>query len=261
MPDPQTKSPRERLYEAFYEGSRRRLKKRGLSDDGAARIAGELAKRAAERTKAPDFGSQEELAVTVHAVCKALNDGKSYYDLIGERPYLVTGRIDRLVAAARRVRPEVPAEVALAARRATALERLSGGMAVLFTAAALAAVGIWYALAVGVFVSAGSEAYVQRGMPPAVRRLVARYHLPRWLGVVSLVLLAWAGVSWLSDSEYSLFKGFALALYALFVIAVVPGFTLAMLVGFRERKWRAALERELAERDPRDPGSEETPDL
>jgi hypothetical protein len=213
MRDPQTKSPRERLYEAFYGASYRRLKKRGMGDDDAARVAAELAKRAAERTKAPDFGSQDELAGTVRSVCRALSDGRSYYDLIGERPYLVTGRIDRLVAAAGRVRPEVPADIALAARRATALERVSGGLAVLFTAAALAAVGIWCALAVGVFVSAGSELYVQTGMPPAARRMVARYHLPRWLGVAALFMLVWAALSWLGGSEYLVFKGSVLAAF------------------------------------------------
>jgi hypothetical protein len=261
MPDPLAKSPRERHYEALYHASYKRLRGRGLSDDGAALIAGEVARRAAERTKAPDFGSQEALADTVQSVCKALSDGKSYYDLMGERPYLVTSRIDRLVLAARRVRPEVPIDVAQAAKRAAALERLSGGLAVLFTAIALAAVGIWYALAVGVFVSAGSELYVQAGMTASARRLVARYYVPRWLGVIALVLLAWAGYSWLGESTYAVVKGSALALFALFVIAVVPGFTLALLVGMRERKWRAALEKELVEIDPDASGSEETPDL
>ena len=237
-----------------------------MSDDAAALIAGEVARRAAERTKAPDFGSQEDLAATVYSVCKSLSEGKSYYDLIAERPYLVTGRIDRLVAAARRVRPEVPIDIAQAAKRAAALERLSGGLAVLFTAVALAAVGIWYALAVGVFVSVGGELYVQAGMPAPFRRLFAKYHVPRWLGVVALVLLAWVGYSWLGESSYAVAKGSALALFVLLVIAVVPGFTLALLVGIGERKWRAALERELAESEPAEtdsdaPGSADTPDL
>jgi hypothetical protein len=264
-----TRSPHERLEQAMYDSSYKRLKRHGLGEDGAARIAGEVARQVAARTKAPDFGSQDELAVTVLSVCKALSEGKSYYDLIGERPYLVTGRIDRLVSAAARVRPEVPADIAAAARRATALERLSGGLAVLFTAAALAAVGIWYALAVGVFVSAGSEFYVQTGMPPSARRLVSRYHLPRWLGLLAVLLLVWAGYSWLDSSPgYHMVKGWGIALFGLLVIAVVPGFTLAVLVGLRERKWRGALEKELVARgpeyldpedlDPEDPESEET---
>jgi hypothetical protein len=231
-----------------------------LSADEAARIAGEVAARVAARTKAPDFGSQDELAGTVYSVCRALSEGKSYYDLIGERPYLVTGRIDRLVAAAGRVRPEVPADVASGARRATAMERLSGALAVLFTAVALAAVGIWYALAVGVFVSAGSELYVQTGMPPSVRRLLSRYHLPRWLGLVAAVLIFWAAYSWLGDStSHSLLKGCGLGLFLFLVIAVVPGLALATLVGARERRWRAALEKELVSKEPDDRGSEETP--
>jgi hypothetical protein len=255
-----TRPPREGLEQAAYESSYKRLRRRGLSADGAARVAGEVARRLAERTRAPDFGSQEEVAETAYSVCKALSDGKSYYDLLGERPYLVTGRIDRLVAAAGRVRPEVPADIVSAARRATALERLSGALAVLFTALAMAAVGIWYALAVGVFVSAGSELYVQTGMPPNARRLLSRYHLTRWLGVLAAVLLVWAAYSWLGDSTvYPLIKGFGLALFVLLVIAVVPGLALAALVGARERKWRTALEKELAGRDPKGQGPEETP--
>jgi hypothetical protein len=261
MPGSESRSPRERLYEVFYEASYKRLKKRGLGDDGAARVAGEVARRATERTKAPDFGSQEQLASTVYSVCKALSEGKSYYDVIGERPYLVTGRVDRLVAAAVHVRPELPADVSQAAKRATALERLSGGLAVLFTAATLAAAGIWYALAVGVVVSAGGELYVQAGMPPLARRLVARYHLSHWLGLVALFLLGWAGYSWLGDSGYLLVKASGLALFTLFVIAIVPGFTLALLVGLRERRWRSALEKELVKRGPDDWGSEESPNL
>jgi hypothetical protein len=264
MPELRTRSPHERLEQAVYDSSYKRLQRRGLGEEGAARIAGEVARQVAERTKAPDFGSQDELAGTVLSVCKALSDGKSYYDLIGERPYLVTGRIDRLVSAAARVRPEVPADIAAAARRATALERLSGGLALLFTAVALAAVGAWYALAVGVFVSAGSELYVQTGMPPSARRLVSRYHLSRWVGLLAVILLVWAGYSWLGSSPgYQLIKGWGVALFALLVIAVVPGFTLAVLVGLREHKWRGALEKELAARgperlDPEDPESEET---
>jgi hypothetical protein len=261
MSESGTASPRERLEKALYDSSYKRLKRRGLSADIAARIATEVGRRVAERTKAPDFGSQELLAGTVYSICRGLSDGRSYYDLIGERPYLVTGRIDRLVAAAGRVRPAVPADVAAAARKATALERLSGALAVLFTAVALAAVGVWYALVVGVFVSVGSEWYVQTGMPPAARRMVARYHLARWLGLLAAVVLAWAGYSWLGDSAgYQLIKGCGLAMFVLVVIAVVPGLTLALLVGARERKWRAALENELTAKDPGASESEETPE-
>jgi hypothetical protein len=56
-----------------------------------------------------------------------------------------------------------------------------------------------------------------------------------------------------------LIKGFGLALFVLLVIAVVPGLALAALVGARERKWRTALEKELAGRDPKGQGPEETP--
>lgn len=253
FPDQGTTPPHKRLQKALYESSYKRLKKKGLAEEDAVRIAGEVSRRAAERTKSPEFGSQEELAKAVHSVCRSLEEGRSYYDLIAERPYLATDRIDRLVAAAVRVRPEVPFETAVAARKATALERLSGGLAVLFTAAALAALGIWYALAVGLFVSIGSEVYVQMGMPASVRRNIARYRLTLLVGFGAVLLLMWAGYGWLGASGYALLKGAGLAVFAVFVTTVVPGFTLAVMVGIRARRWRFALEEKLIAEQTGDP--------
>lgn len=249
MPDLETRSPRERPQEPLYVDSYKRLTRRGLTADAAARIAAEVARRTAERAKTPDFGSDQELASTVYSVCKGLSEGKSYYHLSGDRPYLVNGRIDRLVAVAGHVRPEVPAELVLAARKATALERLAGGLAVLFTAVALAALGIWPALGIGVAVSAGAELYVQTGMSPAARRTAARYRVPRWLGIIAVVLLVWAGYSWLRESGYPAVTGCGLALFAMFVASVVPGFTFALLVGLRERRWRSTLEKQLMDKE------------
>jgi hypothetical protein len=254
MPDDGLTPPRERLYQVLYDKSFRRLKRRGLSDDDAARIAGEVAKQATERTKAPDFKSDKDFAGVVSAVCKELSEGRSYYDLIGQRPYLATGRIDRLVATARHVRPPVPQELALAAKKATGLERLSGGLAVMFMAVALAALGIWYALAVGVVVSAGSEVYVQTGMPASARKAAARIRLTRWLGYASLALLIYLGYVWLKDSNYVPLLGTGLAVFALFIAYVIPGLTLATLVGWREHKWREALEKKLAKEEAGPPG-------
>jgi hypothetical protein len=253
-------SPRERMQAVLYESSYKRLRGRGLSEAGAARIAGEVAERSAQRTMAPDFSSQADLAAAVSAVCRDLGDGKSYYDLIEQRPYLVTGRIDRLVSAAGRVNPQVPIEVAMAARKATTLERLSGGLAVLFSAAALAVLGVWYAVAVGVVVAGCSEVYVQTGMPPAVRRFIAHYRLSQLLGLIGLALLAWSGYSWLEDSSLLVVKGIGLALFAVLVIAVIPGLTLVTLVSLRERRWREALEKELVAKVSDDIEPEETSD-
>ena len=231
---------------ALYEDSLKRLRKRGLSEDKARVVADKVAERAAERTKVPEFDSQAELGRAVHHVCGSLSEGKSYYDVIGELPYLATGRIDRLVAAAPRVSPEVPAEMALAAKRATMLERLSGSTAVLFTGVALASLNVWYALAIGVFVSAGTELYVQVGMPKKARQIAARYRLTLLLGAAALVTLVSTAYSWLGGQEYAVWKGLGLGLFAMLVVAVIPGLTLAVLVGVRERRWRFALERELA---------------
>ena len=245
MPDDGVTSPRERLYQVLYAKSFKRLKRQGLGDDAAARIAGEVARRVTVRTEAPDFKSDKDFAAVVASVCKGLSEGKSYYELIGERPYLVTGRIDRLVATARHVRPPVPPELALAAKKATNMERLSGGLAVLFAATAFAALGIWYALAVGFAVSIGSEAYVQMGMPASARKAAAHIYLARWLGLTALAVLIYVGYDWLKDSSYVFLLGSGLGVFALVIAFIIPGVTLAVLVGRRERRWREALEKKL----------------
>jgi len=234
------------LRDALQQDSFKRLQRQGLSEDRARDVAAKVADRAIERIKMPEFESQEELAAAVNAVCRSLGEGKSYYDVIGEAPYLAAGKIDRLVAAAARVRPEVPRESVLGAKRATALERLSGGVAVLFASVALASLNIWWALAIGAFVSAGTELYVQLGMPKKARRIAARYRLTLWFGAVAMLALVYTTYSWLGGQTYALWKGVGLALFALLVVAVIPGFTLALLVGIRERRWRRSLERELA---------------
>lgn len=249
MPNLVSRSPRERLEEALYEDSFKRLKKRGLSEESARRVAQEVAKQTAERTKVPEFDSQDDLAEAVGAVCRSLDEGKSYYDVIGDKPYLVTSRIDRLVASAGRVRPHVPADLAAAAKRATRLERLSGGLAVLFASIALIVLGMWHALGVGIFVSVGSEVYLQTSMPAKVRRLAARHHLTVWTGSLGLLALLYSAYSWLGAVEHALMKGIGLAFFVFVIAAVAPGFTLAVLVGLRERKWRSDLEKELAEQE------------
>ncbi len=262
LPGLQRRSSRERLREALFEDSLNRLKKRGLSGDRAREVAEEVATRVVERTQMPEFDSGDELARSVQAVCRSLGEGKSYYDVIGEMPYLVTGRIGRMVAAAGRVRPQVDSELAQAARMATALERLSGSLAVLFAGAALAVLGVWYALLIGVVVSVGTELYVQIGMPRKARQIAARYRVTRWSGVVALLAILPSAYSWLDGVTYPFLRGLGLALFCFLVVAGVPGATLALLVGIRERRWRSGLERELArdEADETDETDETTVD-
>ena len=236
---------RERVHRALYERSYKRLKRRGLDEAEAEGLATEIAKRATERTQPPDFASGDKLAATVYSVCEGLSKGKSYYELIRERPYLATGRIDRLVAVANSVRPQVPPEIALAAKRATGLERLSGGLAVAFTAVALVALGIWWALGIGFFVAVGGELYLQIGMPPSARQAVARFRVPQWLGFLAVFAFIYVGYEWADDRSYAVGLAFGLVAFALFIGFLVPGLTLAFLVGRRERRWRRDLEREL----------------
>ena len=255
MRDLDTTSARERLHQTLFEKSHRRLKRRGLSDEEATRIADEVAKRIIERTQTPEFKTDNDFGDMVLAICKSLGEGKSYYELIGERPYLATGRIDRLVATAAHVRPPVPNELAVAARRAVGLERLAGSLGVIFASVALAALGIWYSIAVGIVVSVGSELYVQTGMPASARKVFGRYLLPRWFAFLALAILVYAGFEWSRDSSYQALMGFGLLLVALVVAFVLPGLTLALMVSRRERKWREALEHQLVEEGDEGPTS------
>ncbi len=253
MPEPETTSAHERLREALQEKSYRRLKRRGLADAEAGRIASQVAQRAIERTQAPDFKSDQEFAGVVHSLCKDLSEGKSYYDVIGARPYLASRRIDRLIAAAPHLRPAVPAVLALAAKRAVGLGRLSGGLAVTFTALGLAALGVWYALALGVFVSVGGELYLQLDMPRIARRALARLRLSTWIGLASLLAFIYVGYAWAKNLEHSALLGSGIVLFALLVGFIMPGLTLAVLVVRRERRWRRELEDELAGAEPDSP--------
>jgi hypothetical protein len=252
VPGSDTKSAQEHLRQIFFEKSYRRLRKRGLSEEKAARIAEEVARRTIARTQTPDFGSDSGFSAMVLAVCDRLGEGRGYYEIIGERPYLATGRIDRLVAAAAHVHPPVPAELALAAKRAVGVERLAGSLAVIFASVALVSLGIWWSTAVGIVVSVGSELYVQTGMPASVRRAFGRYLLPRWFGVAAFAILLYAGFGWLRDSSHEVLMGFAVAVLAAMVAFVLPALTLAIMVGRRERKWREVLERKLLEEESED---------
>ena len=216
-----------------------------MSDDDAGRVAKVVAKKAAERAKAPDVKSDKEFSALVGFVCQRLTEGQSFYRLIGERPYLATGRIDRLVATAAYVKPPVATDIAVAAKRAAKVERLSGAVAVLFMAVALATLGPWYALAVGVAVASAAEVYVQLGMPASIRIAAARVRLPRYFGIAALLALGYLGYEWLRDSGHPYLFGAGTAVAALLVAFIIPGLTLAVLVGRRERAWREGLERRL----------------
>jgi hypothetical protein len=235
----------ERLYQTHYVRSLKRVKRRGLDAASAARVARVVARRVLERTKAPEFKSDKALSALVTALCRELAEGRSFYDLMKERPYLLVGRIDRLVAAASRVNPPVPSDVSFLAQRVAKIERLSGAAAVLLVAVALVTIGPWYALAVGFVVAVGSEIYAQVGMPASIRVLTARIRLPRYLGVAALVTICYLGYRWTRDTAHPFPIGVGLAVAALFIAFVVPGFTLAVLAGRRERRWRLGLERRL----------------
>jgi hypothetical protein len=249
MVESMEKRRRDRSYQGVYLKSYKRLKKRGASDQDAGSIAREVADKAAGRMKAPVFRTDEEFADLVGRVCAKLAEGKSYYQLIGDMPFLATGRIDRVVAVALRTKPPVDAVTARAAKRAAGLERLSGGVAILLFALALGTIGLWYAIGVGVVVCVATEIYVQVGMTSSVRTFTANIRLPAVVFVVATLALISLAYRWYQGAEAHPYLFGSVAAVAVVVIAfLIPGLTLAQLVSRREWRWRRELEHALLEK-------------
>ena len=236
----------DRVYQRLVKHSFKRLKKRGATDDEAGDIARRVAEQSLARVKPPPLRTDEEFASLVAKICTKLGDGMSYYELFGDMPFLATGRVDRIVAVALRTTPPVELSLARAAKRATALERSSSGVALLLFSLALSTIGLWYAIALGLVVCIATEIYVQTLMPASLRKKTAALRAPTVvfaMAVVSLVLLAYR---WYAEvTAYPYLLAFAAALAVVVIVFLVPGVVLARLVARRERRWRRRLERSL----------------
>ncbi|MBN1319971.1 MAG: hypothetical protein JXA87_03930 [Thermoleophilia bacterium] len=243
--DIREKARYERAYQRLFHQSFRRLAKQGLSEQAAGQIARQVAEDSLDRAKAPVLGSEREFACAVGQVCTRLRDGKSYYDLIGEMPYLASARIDRVVAAGARTQPPVDEDTLRAAKRATQLERLSGASALLLAGVALGAFGLWYAVAAGLVVAVATEVYVQAGMSPSLRRWAARLRLPIIVMVAAIGVLLYFGYRWVDDTDPRTAFVFLGAICMLVIAVLVPGFTLAQMVARRDRGRRKELELKL----------------
>jgi hypothetical protein len=247
------KARRERAYLRLFHESFTRLRKRGLSEYRAGRIAKEVAERSLQRLETPEYESQQQFAQVVGRVCSRLSEGVSYYTLIGEMPYLATARIDRVVAIANRTDPPVEPEIAAAAKRSTRVERLSAVTALLFMGLALGALGVWWAIGIGAVVAVAGEFYIQVSLPPRVRRAVADVRAPLLVSVAAAAVLIYFGYHWITEDDprpvFVLIAAFA-AIVSAFVL---PGVTIARLVSVRERKFRRALEQKLIDADERTP--------
>lgn len=192
---------RNRAYQRLFDRSFKRLKRRGLSDHEAGRIAREVAEESLERVAVPDFRSEHEFAEAVERICMGLGDGKSYYVLIGEMPYLATSRIDRVVAAAGRTDPPVERSIVRAAKEAARLERLSGAAALLFMGVVLGILGLWSAIAAGIAMAVIVEVFVQTMMPQTIRRSAARMHLPMAVNLAAAAALVYFGYRWIDGTR------------------------------------------------------------
>jgi hypothetical protein len=252
MADERETARRERVFMASFVQCADRLKKRGLSNDDAARVASKFAEEVTNRRKTPLFASPEDYADFVGTVCKKLGEGKSYLETIEDLPFLTTRRIDGVIKAAAQS-PVVDAgttEFAVAAsdaRRAKALEALSGRLAVLLMAVALGTLGLWYAIAVGIVVSVVAEAYIQTAMPSSLRRAAARVHLSAITGLVAAVALLFFGVRWIMDVEHPIILGVVAGVVIVLITTLVPALTMGCLFWQRSGTWKRDLEKKLLE--------------
>jgi len=243
--DIREKARYERAYQRLFHQSFKRLTRQGLDEQAAGPIARQVAEESLERGKAPVLGSEREFACAVGQVCTRLRDGRSYYDLIGEMPYLAAARIDRVVAAGAHTQPPVDEETLRAAKHATLLERLSAACSLLLAGVALGAFGLWYAIAVGLVVVVATEIYVQAWMSPGLRRWAARMRFPLVIMAAAVVALLALGYRWIADTDPSTALIFLGAICVIVIAAVMPGFTLAQMVARRERGRRKELELKL----------------
>lgn len=255
--DDRDKARYERTYQRLFHQSFKRLTKLGVDKEAAGQIARQVAEGSIERAKAPVLGSEREFACAVGQVCTRLGDGKSYYDLIGEMPYLAATRIDRIVAAGAQTQPPVDEGTLRAAKRATRLERLSGGVALLLAGVALGAFGLWYAIAAGLVIAVATEVYVQTGMSGRLRRSAARIRLPLVLTVAAAAVLLYFGYRWVDEADPHTALVLLGAVCVFLIAFVVPGLTLARLVARRERIRRKELENRLMQELNRHEGGPE----
>ena len=235
-------------HKRLYKKSFTRLKRQGATDDEAGRIAREVVDASRRRTKVPAFRTDEEYTGLVTTICTKLSSGMSYYELFRDLPFLAKGRIDRIVALAPRTKPPVEPALAGGAKRATALQKTSGAVAILLFALALGTIGLWYAIAVGVVVGVATEIYLQVFMPASLRKTAATFLVPVVVfaaAIIALILLAHRWYEGMSAHPYLMA---VIAAVAVVTIAfLIPGVVLGCLVARREARWRRDLERTLLE--------------
>jgi hypothetical protein len=252
MPTANEEAIRRKAFQRLFDESFKRVRKKGLSEYRAGQIAKQVAEESLERIVAPTYRDQQQLSRAVTRVCTRLSEGASYYALIGEIPYLASTRIDRVVGVATKTDPPVDAAIAAAAKRATRVERLSAAIALLFTGLALGTLGLWWAMGVGAVIAIAGEIYVQTMMPARARRVVADLRAPLVVNVASAAVLAYCAYLWIGGSDPRPLYIFLAGVSLLVVAFVLPGVTVAVLVGRREKKRRIALEEKLLAREADD---------
>jgi hypothetical protein len=204
-----------------------------------------VAARSLKRLETPEYRTEQQFSEAVGRVCDRLSEGLSSYALIGEMPFLVTARIDRVVGVATRTNPPVDLHIAAAANRAIRLDKLSGSLALLFAGLALGALGLWYAIGVGFVLSILGEIYVQALMAPVVRKTIADMRVPAVINAAAAVAMLYFIYRWLVDYRPRALLIFVVIAAFLLILFIFPALTLAWLVARRERKRRKELEEKL----------------
>jgi hypothetical protein len=245
MPTASEEARRRKAYERLFHESFKRLRKKGLSEYHAGQIAKDVAEDTLKRVEAPTYRDQQQLSRAVTRVCTRLSEGASYYTLIGEMPYLASTRIDRVVGIAKRTDPPVEAEIAAAAKRVTRVERLSAATALLFNGLALGILGLWWAIGIGAAIAVMGEVYVQTMMPARARRFIGDLRLPVMVNVAAAAILVYCGYRWIDGTDPRPLFLFIAAVALVATAFILPGVTVAVMVGRRERKRRRTLEDKL----------------
>jgi hypothetical protein len=226
---------REAVFNRAFVKSFGRLKKRGMSPDDAALIAADVAAQATNRTKVPIFDSPEDFAHFSQTVANYLVSGHSYYEVIGEMPFLTTRMIDKVAKAGGTT----------GVVESMRSEKMSGLLGTLLMAIALPTAGFWYAVVIAFASAILLEIWVQTLMPTVLRRFVARVRLVPLLGLGTTVALIWLGYLWIKSIDSPILFGIGAAVVALLTLTAIPGLTMSILLAVQDRKQVRDFERGL----------------
>lgn len=260
MSEEEEREQRKRLFEASFVASCKRLQKQGLGLDQAAIVAMKLAEERTNRSKTPIFDSAEDYADFTRVICQRLARGDSYHEVVDHWPFLRTVQIDETVKTAeiafsdvglasgpeyQAIREVLDPYAVMQARRMTKLEYVSRALAAITTSIALAILGIWPAVLIGVATAVLVESLVQVGSSRSLRVLFVRLRLPLVLNVAAIVFVLYFGIRWLRIAQPPVYQWLIAAVALWFVAYPLPALVMAFMLGRADRRWTRTRERQL----------------